>query len=152
MRDGEDGGVTLEDALRHRDVLVVRPKSGGGEGKGGLFGAAASLLSEIRSRGAAEAGGYQAVRILSDHPMNARLELARLVAHTLSLKANLRQRLHQAYVLEELAQLQHSIDAHGGVWRQRRSFGSTTARCGCRCTNRMDGRRSSCDTAVSYPG
>lgn len=101
-------GVTLEEPLRHRDTLVVRPQSESGSkssGAGGLLGAAASLLGV----GGFGAGGRptETVRVLSDHPMNARLELARLVARTLSLKANLRQRLHQAYTSRNWPQLRH---------------------------------------------
>lgn len=100
-------GVTLEDALRHRDVLVVRQGSEGRAKPGGLFGAAASLLSEMAGRGLSTTTvSTKTVRILADHPFNARLELARLVAHVLSLKANLRQRLHQAYCARNWPQLQ----------------------------------------------
>lgn len=113
-------GVTMEEALQNRNVLVVRPGQAQSGDKsqtaGGLFGAAASLISGMTGRGGvAGAGGAKTVRILSDHPFNARLELARLVAHTLSLKANLRQRLHQAYA--------------SGNWPQLEQLNRRTARC-----------------------
>ena len=129
-------GVTLEDAMRDRDTLVVRlgtDKAGENNGKsGGLFGAAASLLSGMAGGASdgerrATRAGAKTVRILSDHPFNARLELARCVAHTLSLKANLRQRLHQAYASRNWPQLQHlhrrtgrCLEAARKLWQYHR--------------------------------
>ncbi|GAC93656.1 N-acetylglucosaminidase [Pseudozyma hubeiensis SY62] len=125
-------GVTLQDPLQNRDQLVVKfsQTQSSGKASGGLFGAAASLLSEMTGRsGAAAVGGPKTVRILSDHPFNARLELARLVAQTLSLKANLRQRLHQAYVSRNWPQLQQlnrrtarCLDAATKTWRYHREM------------------------------
>ncbi|CDR87365.1 uncharacterized protein SPSC_00491 [Sporisorium scitamineum] len=117
-------GVTLENTLRNCNTLVVRPRS---KPSTGLFTAAASLLSEVTGRNGE--GGPKTVRILSDHPFNARLELARLVAQTLSLKANLRQRLHQAYVSRNWPQLQQlnrrtarCLDAATKLWRYHREM------------------------------
>ncbi|CBQ73971.1 conserved hypothetical protein [Sporisorium reilianum SRZ2] len=108
-------GVTLENRLRNRNVLVVRPKP---KPASGLFTAAASLLSEVTGRGG---GGPKTVRILSDHPFNARLELA--------LKANLRQRLHHAYTARNWPQLQQlhrrtarCRDAAAKLWRYHRDM------------------------------
>ena len=119
-------GVMLEEPLRNRDVLVVRQKV---KGSGGLLGAAASLLSEMKGRVGGGAEGPKTVRILADHPFNARLELARLLAQTLSLKANLRQRLHQAYVSRNWPQLQQlnrrtarCLDAARKLWRYHREM------------------------------
>lgn len=41
------------------------------------------------------------LRVLQDNPFNARLELPRLIATTLSYKANLRRRLHETYVAQD---------------------------------------------------
>ncbi|CCF51528.1 hypothetical protein NDA11_005660 [Ustilago hordei] len=117
-------GVTLSNPLQHHNTLVVRSTQGKEEKKG-LFGAAASLLSSVT--GTSEGGGMKTIRILADHPFNARLELARLLARTLSLKANLRQRLHQAYVSRNWPQLQQlnrrtgrCADAARKLWRYHR--------------------------------
>uniref|UniRef100_V5GUL9 beta-N-acetylhexosaminidase n=2 Tax=Kalmanozyma brasiliensis (strain GHG001) TaxID=1365824 RepID=V5GUL9_KALBG len=117
-------GVTLEDVTKNRDVLVVRP---GKDGEKGLLGTAASLISDLTGRGTP--AGTKTVRILSDHPFNARLELARLVAHILSLKANLRQRLHQAYVGKNWPELQQlnrrterCLEAARKLWRYHREM------------------------------
>ncbi len=71
-------GVTLEDTMRDRETLVVRPgnrkdiDAKAGKAAGGLFSAAASLLSDMTSLGSSSAGtgmtGAKIVRILSDHP------------------------------------------------------------------------------------
>ncbi|SPO32502.1 uncharacterized protein UTRI_04246 [Ustilago trichophora] len=123
-------GVTLEDALRNKDVLVVRPGSDG-ESKNkasGLFGAAAASILSMTGLGDSS-GSIKTVRILSDHPFNARLELARLVARVLSLKANLRQRLHQAYASRNWPQLQQlnrrterCLEATKKLWRYHREM------------------------------
>ncbi|TKY84636.1 hypothetical protein EX895_006538 [Sporisorium graminicola] len=121
-------GVTLENTLRNRDLLVVRPRA---KPATGLFTAAASRLSEVTGlhRSTGGDGAPSTVRILSDHPFNARLELARLVAQVLSLKANLRQRLHQAYVSRNWPQLQQlnrrtarCLDAATKLWRYHREM------------------------------
>lgn len=115
-------GATLEDPLLNSEALVVRPGDSKGKSNG-LFSAAASIFSSVTT---ANKGG-KVVRILSDHPMNARLELARLLAHTLSLKANLRQRLHQAYASRNWSQLQQlhrrtgkCLEATRKLWRYHR--------------------------------
>ncbi|SPO27718.1 uncharacterized protein UTRI_04246_B [Ustilago trichophora] len=123
-------GVTLENTLRNKDVLVVRPGSDR-ESKNkasNLFGAAAASLLSMTGLGESS-GSIKTVRILSDHPFNVRLELARLVARVLSLKANLRQRLHQAYASRNWPQLQQlnrrterCLDATKKLWRYHREM------------------------------
>nr|CDI54330.1 conserved hypothetical protein [Melanopsichium pennsylvanicum 4] len=127
-------GVTLEAPLCDRHTLVPRKCKDDNGNKikrtSGLFGAAANIFSEMTGQSAiqtATEGEAKTVRILSDHPFNARLELARLVAHTLSLKANLRQRLHQAYTSRNWPQLQQlnrrtgrCLNAARKLWRYHR--------------------------------
>ena len=49
-------------------------------------------------------------RTLADHPFNARLELARLLARTLALKAGLQQNLHNAYASQDWDRLDRLKD------------------------------------------
>lgn len=118
-------GVVLENPLLHRETLVVRPHQSNPAEKKGLFSTAASIFSTVTSN--PDQSGMKTVRILSDHPFNARLELARLLAQALSLKANLRQRLHQAYTSRNWPQLQQlnrrigrCVEAVRKLWRYHR--------------------------------